>query len=191
MMAGAPKGNRNAAGKRVRSTTTMPWPLQLSQGARTHGGTTALNEVPTLPRRVADPEAEAPLQELTTPILPPAVADVFRDLRDELAGSLGGAENLSAQQGLLIDATAHTALQLAYVDRWIASKPTFINARSSTLLPIVLHRQRIAKALVNQLSLLGLERIAKDVDTLDAYLARRAAASPSAGPDHEVVEQAP
>ena len=181
----APKGSRNAAGKRFRTPDTRPWSERrlehLARAGRTHGGTTAIKEVPKLSERVTNRDAP-PLTELTTTALPPVPAEIFRAVRDDLISARGGEEMVSPQERLLIDAAAHNALQLMFVDAWIMSKPTFVNEKKATVLPIVEVRQRIAKQLVTTLRVLGLDRKAKDTQTLEQYLRERAGAQPDAAP---------
>jgi hypothetical protein len=182
----APRGNTNAKGRRWKPILPKaPWPLRsldhrgwggATMGGYTHGGTVAHEDLAALPRH-ADGDADAPpLRELVTPVMPPAVAEVFHSLYKDIAADLGGEENLSAMAKILVRSTAHTALQLAYVDAWIASRPEIINNVRHQLIPVVLQRQRLAKTLAQQLNVLGLERRARNVDTLESYLARRDAA---------------
>lgn len=186
----APRGNKNAAGRRWKPIRPKaPWPLRsphhrgwggATMGGYTHGGTVAREDLAALPRHADGDDEAPPLRELVTPVMPPAVADVFRGLYEDMAGDLGGEENLSAMERVLLNATAHSALQLAYVDAWIASRPEIINNVRHQLIPVVVQRQRLAKTLAMQLSALGLERRARNVDTLETYLARRdAPASPA------------
>src|SRR5262249_55705452 len=120
-------GKRHAAGPHYRPPPGTPgnWidDLREHPRARLHGGAPARREARRLRAHVADPAA-APIKELVTatPALPPpTVRDTFNEIVDDLVASRGGADNLSAQERILINTTAHTALQLAYVDAWIAS----------------------------------------------------------------------
>ena len=193
-----PLGNTNAKGKRWKPRLPKaPWPLRAPDhrgwggptfGGYTHGGTVAGREVPLLLKH-ANGEEAPPLRELVTPVLRPDVAEVFQSLYDEIVSDLGGAEDLSAMAKALIRATTCTILQLQYIDAWIASRPDIINNLRSTLIPIVKQRQGVARTLAMQLNVLGLERRAKNVDTLESYLARAAAAVPATpATDAEVVD---
>lgn len=177
-MAGG-KRNKSAAGKRSRPDPDAP-PFILRRPetpARTHGGTTAFYEARELPAHALDPaSAKRPLRELTVHDLPPGstVAEARRAWLDELVASLGGEENLSAQQAWLVETTTNTYLMVRYLDAWILQRSSlFVSETRGTLLPVVLHRQALANTLAKQLGLLGLERKAKDVETLETYLARR------------------
>lgn len=176
---GAPRGNKFAAGTRSRPRPGAPSfvPPRPDRPALTHGGTTALHEARELPVHAVDPaSATRPLRELTSHILPPGStpAEVRRAWRDDLVTSLGGEANLSTQQLWLVEAVTNTHLVLAYLDTWILQRSSlFVSEKRGTLLPVVLHRQSIARTLGKLLATLGLERKAKDVDSLESYLARK------------------
>jgi hypothetical protein len=176
---GAPKGNQFASGKRSRPEPGAPSFVRPrpDRPALTHGGTSALFEARELPIHAVDPaSATRPLRELTSHMLPPGStpAEVRRAWRDDLITSLGGEANLSTQQLWLVEAVTNTFLMLQYLDTWILQRSSlFVSERRGTLLPVVLHRQSIARTLGKLLATLGLERKAKDVDTLESYLARK------------------
>jgi hypothetical protein len=60
---------------------------------------------------------------------------------------LGGAENISAQQSVIIDLAVKNKLILDTIDRWIFRQPSLIDKRKRALLPVVRERQSIANAL--------------------------------------------
>lgn len=96
-------------------------------------------------------------------------------VRGDLLADLGGAANLSKQERLLIDEAAFLVLQLASVNVWLAKQPALVNKRTRALHPVVRERLLLVGALRQLLNDLGLKRRAKDVQTLESYLASRAA----------------
>lgn len=158
----------------VRRPSSPPRP---DRPALTHGGTTALYEARELPVHAVDPaSATRPLRELIAHMLPPGStpAEVRRAWREDLITSLGGEANLSTQQTWLVEATTNTFLMLQYLDTWILQRSSlFVSEKRGTLLPVVLHRQSIARTLGKLLATLGLERKAKDVENLATYMARK------------------
>jgi len=93
--------------------------------------------------------------------------------RQEIAADLGGADNLSAQQRAVLEEAVKLKLMLDSVDAWILAQPSLIDRRKRALLPVVKERQSLADALVRYLTTLGLERRARDVTDLRAYLTAR------------------
>jgi hypothetical protein len=94
----------------------------------------------------------------------------------DLAGDLGGIETLSTAQKSLIEQAATTRLILDSIDGWLAKQPSLIDRRKRALLPVVRERQSLADALARYLTALGLERKAKNLDTLESYVNRRSEA---------------
>lgn len=94
--------------------------------------------------------------------------------RDQLLSDLGGAEQVSTQQLTIVGLAVKTKLLLDSIDSWLLQQPTLINARKRALLPVVLQRQQLADALSRYMSLLGLERRAKLIPTLNDYLGGKA-----------------
>jgi hypothetical protein len=89
--------------------------------------------------------------------------------RNDLVDDLGGDDTISTQQSCLIDLAVKSKLMLDSIDAWILSRPTLVNSRKKTLLPVVIQRQTLADGLARYLGQLGLERRAK-VKTLQALL---------------------
>ncbi|MCW5891590.1 MAG: hypothetical protein KIT14_13975 [bacterium] len=102
-----------------------------------------------------------------------AIAQAARRFKLDLVRDLGG--DPSAQQLAIIEVAARTMLLLSSVDDWIMRQPSLVNARKKALLPAVRERQQLADSLARMLGQLGLARKAAPVESLDAYLARRAA----------------
>ena len=186
----APKGNKNAAGRRFRSAETTPWPVRaaphLATAGRTHGGITVRKELRDLPEhaRPTGRRSPRPLREMTRPDLDPGsvVAVVFDAVRDELLGSLAGADNLSAQELWLVDEATALRLQLMYLNTWLARQPELVNGKTKQLLPVLTQQQGLLKSLTRILDMLGLKRRARDVGTLRDYLAGHAAEDGPAEP---------
>jgi hypothetical protein len=109
------------------------------------------------------------------------VAVAVKRFREDLAHDLGG--DPSRAQQAIIEAAARTWLLLASVDDWLQRQPSIINAKRRTLIPVVRERVQLADSLLRHLQALGLERKARQVEDLHAYLGRRAAEQ--AGADSE------
>jgi len=92
--------------------------------------------------------------------------------RADLVRDLGG--DVSTQQLAIIDLATKTKLMLDSIDAWMLAQRSLINARKRALIPVVRERQALADALARYLGQLGLERRAKPVPDLAAYLAGKA-----------------
>jgi hypothetical protein len=97
--------------------------------------------------------------------------------KSELIAALGGAEDLSPQKQRLVELAARAALLLDHVDAWLVEQKSLINARSRSLLPVVVQRQALADHLVRLLDKLGLDRVPQKVTGLTTYLAQKYPAS--------------
>jgi len=104
-----------------------------------------------------------------------AAAQALIAWRRELVADLGGEEAVSAQQRALIELAARTRLYVDSLDAWIMGQPSLINARKRAVLPVLLQRQQLADALARYMMQLGLERRAREVRDLKAYLTERSA----------------
>lgn len=98
------------------------------------------------------------------------VAVAARSFKQDVRNDLGG--DLSRAQEVLLEAAAQSWVILASIDDWLSRQPTLIT-RKRAILPVVESRMRIADSLVRQLKELGLERKARPVPTLAAYLASK------------------
>ena len=87
--------------------------------------------------------------------------------RQEVVDDLGGAENISAQQSVIIDLAVKNKLILDTIDRWIFRQPSLIDKRKRALLPVVRERQSIANALAEYIDRLGLKRVSKTLTVTD------------------------
>ncbi len=91
--------------------------------------------------------------------------------RRALALALGGEESLSPQRSRLVDMTARASLLLDHVDAWLFAQRSLINARSKTLLPVLVQRQALVEHLAKLLDRLGLDRVPARVPTLESIRA--------------------
>ena len=91
-------------------------------------------------------------------------ADLVRDLGSDV----------STQQAAVVDLAVRTKMLLDSIDAWLLVQPSLVNARKRALIPVVKERQALADALARYMGQLGLERRAKPVPDLAAYLAGKA-----------------
>src|SRR5438552_7734231 len=100
-------------------------------------------------------------------------------LRRELANALGGESNLSPQRRKLIDMAARASLLLDHVDAWLFQQRSLVNARTKTLLPVLVQRQALADHLTRLLDKLGLDRVPQKVTDLASYVEQRYGTTPA------------
>jgi hypothetical protein len=93
--------------------------------------------------------------------------------RTELIDALGGADSISPQQLVLIELACRGKLFIDHCDAFLLEQPSLINKKRRAAIPILLQRAQLAAALERTLMNLGLHRIAKPVEDLDAFLKRR------------------
>jgi hypothetical protein len=93
--------------------------------------------------------------------------------RSELVADLGGEAELSAAKRTLVDAAARTWLYVGCVDAYLLEQRSLVNLRRRSLLPVVRERQALVDSLARILGQLGLERQARKVPDLSAYLRDR------------------
>jgi hypothetical protein len=106
--------------------------------------------------------------------------------RTNLIADLGGLENISTQGRALIDEAVLTKLILSSINVWMLKQPSLVSNKNRGVLPVVLHRNQLVATLKGLLEALGLERRAREVPSLEAYLAsKRAEAKP---PHHAQVQ---
>lgn len=98
--------------------------------------------------------------------------------RADLATDLGGADQLSTQHRALLEEAVKLKLMLDSVDAWVLAQPSLVDKRKRALLPVVRERLSLVSQLQSLLRDLGLERKARDVTDLHAYLATRGATTP-------------
>jgi hypothetical protein len=95
--------------------------------------------------------------------------------RRELVAALGGEADLSLQRRRLIDMTARAALLLDHIDSWLVGQQSLINARTRSMLPVLVQRQALAEHLARLLDRLGLDRLPQRVQTVEDVAAEIAA----------------
>jgi hypothetical protein len=93
--------------------------------------------------------------------------------RSELIAAQGGDAALSPQRRRLTDMAVRASLVLDHIDAWMLSQRSLVNARTRSLLPVVVQRQQIADHLARLLDKLGLDRIPQRAETVEDYLSRR------------------
>jgi hypothetical protein len=87
-----------------------------------------------------------------------------------VAADLGG--DLTRAQETILEATAQSWVILSSLDDWIARQPSLVTKKRQVL-PVIVQRMQIADSLARNLERLGLERRAKPVPDLTAYLAAK------------------
>jgi len=96
-----------------------------------------------------------------------------------IARDLGGQEALSQAQRTILDLACTDAILVDEADSWLREAGgRVLNRRSGKLRPIVEQRARLAKALVEKLTILGLERKASP-ETIAGWLERTAPRAPA------------
>ena len=108
--------------------------------------------------------------------------------REQLLNDLGGEANLSAQKKTLVEIAARKKLIVDHFAAYILSLPLLVNRRKKAVLPVVLQLNQLTESLEKSLERLGLDKQLKPVETLDAWIERRAkekeeASSEEAQPD--------
>ena len=84
-------------------------------------------------------------------------------LRAQLVAARGGQDEVTAQEGVLIDLIVGTAIKVQRANAYLATLPSLVDRRHRRLWPILLDVKRLEGHLANLLRDLGLERKAKPV----------------------------
>jgi hypothetical protein len=109
--------------------------------------------------------------------------------RRDLVRDLGGEAAVTAQQRALVEVVTRTKLYVDHLDAFLMQQRSLINKTRKTMLPVLLQRQALADSLAKYMNMLGLERRARPVPSLDEYLA--ASYAPTAGTkDSEAASEA-
>jgi hypothetical protein len=114
--------------------------------------------------------------------LPPrstALGRALHEWRESLLSDLGGAEAITTQQLALVDLAVRSKLLVDSVEAYVLSMPSPVNRQRRCLHPVVRERQALVGQLQSLLRDLGLERRAKPVADLAAYLAERTKSEPA------------
>jgi hypothetical protein len=93
--------------------------------------------------------------------------------REDLIADLGGAENLSRQEHLLIEEVIITTLLLSSVNAWLLSQKSLISKKTRGGIAAVRDRNSLVATLKGLLESLGLKRRAKPLPSLQEYLASK------------------
>jgi hypothetical protein len=99
------------------------------------------------------------------------VGVALRRLREELTCDLGGEGEVTAAQRVLIEEAAKARVIAAAVGDWVLRQESLV--RDGGLLPAVLQHSALVANLGRLLDRLGLERKAREVKSLDQYLAEK------------------
>jgi hypothetical protein len=102
------------------------------------------------------------------------VSQALDELHTALVNDLGGPEAISKQQDIIIGLALRTHLLLESLDAFIFTMSSPVNKRKRSLYPVVRERQHLADSLAKYMAQLGLEKRAKPVEDLDAFLERKA-----------------
>jgi hypothetical protein len=99
-------------------------------------------------------------------------ARALLEWRRDLVADLGGEAAVTAQQRALVEMAARTKLYVDHLDSFLMQQRSLINKTKRTALPVLLQRQALADSLAKHLNMLGLERRARPVPSLDEYLSK-------------------
>jgi hypothetical protein len=101
----------------------------------------------------------------------------LRQWQDEIYADLGGKENCSAMERVLVDAATKTVLMLQHIDGFLLAQPSLVNKQRRSLFPVVMQRTTLANSLVQYMAQLGLKRRAKPVKSLAEIVAEHEASA--------------
>jgi hypothetical protein len=104
-----------------------------------------------------------------------ATGHALAEWRRGLLADLGGEEHLSTQELVLVEQVTRPRMILDSVDGWLFAQRGLVNRRTRSLLPVVRERTALVATLKGLLEALGLKRRTKQLPTLNAYLASKAA----------------
>lgn len=103
-----------------------------------------------------------------------AAGRLLVEWRDELTNALGGPDQTTPQQKCLIEIATRSKLICDHIDWFIMQQETLIFFRKKSVYPIVMQRAQLAAQLEKTLTTLGLNRVAKRLESLAEYSERRA-----------------
>jgi hypothetical protein len=99
------------------------------------------------------------------------VGVALRRLREELTSDLGGEGEVTCAQRVLIEEAAKARIIAQAVGDWVLRQESLV--KDGELLPAVMQHSALVANLGRMLERLGLERKAREVKTLDRFLAER------------------
>jgi hypothetical protein len=91
--------------------------------------------------------------------------------REDLFADLGGAENLSRQEHLLVEEVIITMLLLSSVNAWLLTQKSLVSKKTRGVIAAVRDRNSLVLTLKGLLESLGLKRRAKPLPSLAEILA--------------------
>ncbi len=118
-----------------------------------------------------------------------AGAKVALEWRDELVAALGTEENLSTQKRTLVDYAMRTKLFLDHIDGFLLQEESFIFRGKKSAWPLLMQRMTLLASLERTLGLLGLERQARKLPTLEEYLRKKDTEAPPVDLNHQVTPE--
>ena len=95
-------------------------------------------------------------------------ARALLQLKADLVRDLGGPENVSSQQLVLIDQVVRTKLLLDSLDAWLVEQPSLVNKRQRSVLPVLIQRVQLADSLARYLGQLGLQSLRMLPDLIES-----------------------
>jgi hypothetical protein len=107
----------------------------------------------------------------------------LRRWQDEIYADLGGEENCSAMERVIVDAATKTVLMLPHIDSFLLAQPSLINKTRRQLFFIVTQRTTLVNTLAQLMGQLGLKRRPKPLPSVHEYLAGPGEATISVAPD--------
>src|SRR5262249_29613475 len=119
-------------------------------------------------------------KRLTLPAPSTPVGRILAARRAGLVADLGGEDALSTSQRALIDVALRSWAILDATDAYLLSLPSPVHKRRRELWRVVVGGGRFASQLEATFARLGVERKAREVESLDQYLNSKAKAEPSA-----------
>lgn len=116
-------------------------------------------------------------------------AKMAKEWRDELITALGTEANLSTQKMTLIDYATRTKIFLDHVDGFLLQEESFIFRGKKSAWPLLMQRMTLLASLERTLGLLGLERQARKLPTLEEYLRKKDTEAPPVDLNHQAAPE--
>jgi hypothetical protein len=91
-----------------------------------------------------------------------AGAKALMQWKNELVSALGGADAISPQKAVLVDAIVRGKLFIDNIDVFLLEQKSLVNRRSKKAIPLLAQRQTLVDGLLRLLTAIGLDRIAKN-----------------------------
>jgi hypothetical protein len=107
------------------------------------------------------------------------VGKALAEIRAEIVNDLGGAENLSRAEHLLVEEAIITTLLLSSVNAWLLQQPSIVSNKTRGVLAAARDRATMVNTLQSLLTTLGLKRRTREI-TLGDWLASKSDGNGSA-----------